>query len=288
VNGLFEVIPNNGSMLRKNDSSFTVTWIGHSTMLIQLEGLNILTDPMWSERASPFQFAGPKRYTPPGMKITDLPPINVVLLTHDHYDHCDKNTLKKLGDKPLYIIPLGVGKLLKSWGIVNFIELDWEQEYEYKGIKFICLPSQHFSGRGFWDRNKTLWCSYAIKGSEHSFCFIGDSGYFPGFKEIGEKYGPFNAAALPIGAFAPKWFMGPVHMDPFEAVKAYFELKAQVFIPHHYACFRLATDTPDSPLKLLREAMIRERVNMEDFLICKIGESRIFFSPTLKSGDERK
>jgi len=274
ANGLFEILNNDGAMLKSIDSLFTVTWIGHSTMLIQLEGMNILTDPIWSERASPFQFAGPKRYTPPGMKIEDLPEIDVILISHNHYDHCDKTTLKRLGNKPLYIVPLGLGKLLGRWGIENYLELDWWQEYEYKCKRFICLPAQHFSGRGFSDGNKSLWCGYAIKGERQSFCFIGDSGYFPGFKEIGEKYGPFDAAALPIGAFMPKWFMGPVHMNPDEALQALQDLKARIFIPHHYGCFKLASDPLNLPLQLLKESIISRRMSEKDFYILKIGESR--------------
>lgn len=131
----FPVLPNDGIYLRENNSEFSITWIGHSTLLIQVDGMNILTDPIWSERASPIQFAGPKRYTPPGLAFSDLPEIDVVLISHDHYDHLDKETIKKLGNKPLYFVPLGVGKILSDWGIENFVELDWWDSNKFNSIK---------------------------------------------------------------------------------------------------------------------------------------------------------
>ena len=220
-----EKVINDGAFLRENNNSFTVTWVGHSTLLIQLDGVTILTDPMWSNRASPFQFAGPKRYTEPGLTFENLPLIDIVIISHDHYDHLDKTTINKLGNTPLFLVPLGVGKFLKKIDIDNYRELDWWETINYKGLELVCTPSQHFSGRTPFNRNETLWCSWVVNGKTGNFYFCGDSGYFPGFCEISEKYGPFDLVALPIGAYLPQWFMGPVHISPVEALQVFKELR---------------------------------------------------------------
>lgn len=270
----FPLTINTGQYLRENKSDFSVTWVGHSTLLIQVDGLNILTDPIWSDRASPVQLAGPKRYVKPGLDFEDLPPIDVVLISHDHYDHLDKNTIEKLGNKPLYFVPLGIGELLSGWGVRHFIELDWWDSNKFNSVDFICLPAQHFSGRTPLDRNKRLWCSWLIKGKELKIYFGGDSGYFPGYAEIGEKYGPIDFAALPIGAFRPIWFMGPVHLSPKQAIKAFIDLKANTFIPIHWGTFDLADDLLDEPPGLLRKAIKNYGLNSEDFWLMKHGETR--------------
>jgi L-ascorbate metabolism protein UlaG (beta-lactamase superfamily) len=229
----FEVIENDGSFLRNNKDQFTVTWIGHSTLLIQIDGFNILTDPIWSDRASPVGFMGPKRHVKPGISLKDLPEIDFVIISHDHYDHLDKKTIKKLRNKPYYLVPLGTGRFFRKLHIDRYEEFDWHDSVKINGIEFICTPSQHFSGRRPFIVYNTLWCSWVIKGRENSFYFAGDTGYFPGFKEIGEFYGPFDAAALPIGSYQPQWFMGSVHLSPSEAVQAFTDLKGEVFVPIH-------------------------------------------------------
>lgn len=267
-----ETIPNDGSVLRTNKSDFTATWIGHSTLFYQMDGINILVDPIWSDYASPVSFAGPKRITPPAIAMENMPPLDIVLITHNHYDHCDLPTLKKLGNKPFYVVPLGVGKLIESAGITNYKELDWGQSIEYKGMEIICIPSQHFSSRTMFDRNKTLWCSFIVRNDKHSICHIGDSGYFPGFRQIGDEYGPFDICALPIGAFEPKWFMGPVHMDPYEAVRAFQELKGDILVPHHWGTFHLADDPFDLPPQLYLKAVEACGLGNERCLLPEPGE----------------
>ena len=271
-----DVIENDGAYLRQNQSEFTVTWVGHSTFLIQIEGINILTDPTWSERASPVEFAGPKRFTPPGTALENLPEIDLILISHNHYDHLNLPTLQNLNSNPLHLVPLKVGKLLRKNRIDNVMEMDWWDSYTYQELEIIFLPSQHFSARSGWDRNKSLWGSFVIKSPQRSFCFIGDTGYFPGFKEIGEKYGPFDIAALPIGAFLPAWFMSPVHLDPAEAVQAFRELDADIFIPHHYGTFILADDPLDLPMKLLQEEISKGNLSSNEVWLLKPGETRIF------------
>jgi len=267
-------VKNDGKALRENTGSFSVTWIGHSTLLIQIAGVNILTDPIWSERSSPFQFIGPKRFVKPGVRFEDLPEIHVVIISHDHYDHFDENTIRRLGNAPLYIVPLKVGKLLEDSDITNYRELDWWGSTTYRGIDFIATPAQHFSGRSLFNRNETLWSGWVIRGKKHRVYFAGDTGYFPGFKEIGERYGPFDIAAIPVGAYMPRWFMGPVHLSPEEAVQAFLDVKGKKFLPIHWGTFDLANEALDDPPKVLIGEIVHRMLPVENFWILKHGETR--------------
>ena len=208
------------------------------------------------------------------MAFEDLPEIHVVLISHDHYDHLDRFTLKRLGNKPFYLIPLCIGKYLRKWGIDNYRELDWWDNVEYQSLDFTCTPSQHFSGRGMFNRNKTLWCSWAVRGKTGSFYFAGDTGYFPDFKEIGKRFGPFDLVCLPIGSYLPKWFMGPVHTSPGEAIRAFQDLNGRIFLPVHWGVFMLADDPLDLPPAVLREEIERNELKNKHFWILKHGETR--------------
>lgn len=268
----FDRVENDGRWLKENRTECTVTWIGHSTLLVQMPGLNILTDPIWSDRCSPVGFAGPKRHVPPGLDFDDLPEIDVVLISHNHYDHLDKATIKKLGSASLYLIPLGLGNFFSDMDINNYRELDWWQSVHFNGVDFVCTPAQHFSGRSPFDRDRTLWCGWIALNEQHRFYFAGDTGYFPGFKEIGEKYGPFDFAALPIGAYLPRWFMRPVHTDPGEAIQAFLDLGAKRFVPIHWGTFDLADEPLDlPPAELLAEAKKQE----VEIWLFRHGETRI-------------
>lgn len=269
----FELAENDPQWLQNNSSLCTVTWIGHSSLLVQMEGLNILTDPVWSERVSPVSFAGPKRLVPPGIKFTDLPEIDIVIISHDHYDHLDKETIKKLGNKPLYIIPLALADFFEDLGITNYQELDWWDEIKFNNVRFICVPAQHFSGRKMFDQNRTLWAGWVLIGKDLKIYYAGDSGYFPGFKEIGKRFGPFDVAALPIGAYKPRWFMKPVHMDPVEAVDAYMDVQAKYFIPIHWGTFVLADEPMYEPPKKLMDEVHKRALNDSLFKILKHGET---------------
>ena len=236
-------------------SQLTVTWVGHSSLLIQLNGLNILTDPMWSERASPVQFAGPRRWVRPGIAFEDVPPLDVVLQSHNHYDHLDATTVRRLArahPEASWIVPLGLAAFVRKRGVSDHRvrELDWWQEHTIGSLRIAATPAMHFSSRGIGDRGDTLWCGFALSSDgangRHVY-FAGDTGYHPEFGAIGERYGPFDVALMPIGAYEPRWFMRYLHMNPEEAVAAFRALNARVMVPIHWGTFKLTDEAMDEP-----------------------------------------
>jgi N-acyl-phosphatidylethanolamine-hydrolysing phospholipase D len=241
---------------RQTDGSLRATWIGHSTVLLQIGAMNVLTDPIWSERASPVAFAGPRRLVPPAIPLTALPPIDVVLLSHDHYDHLDEATVKQLArDHPgaRWVAPLGVGALLTALGVAQVVELDWWQSTAAADTTVTAVPAQHFSGRSLLNRDRTLWAGFSIEADGWRVLYAGDTGYHPEFADIGRRLGPFDLAIMPIGAYAPRWFMKPVHMDADEAVAATVELgngartAAPPMLAVHWGTFRLTDEPMDEP-----------------------------------------
>jgi L-ascorbate metabolism protein UlaG (beta-lactamase superfamily) len=273
----FKISPNDGQYLRGNGAQFTVTWIGHATTLIQLEDKNILTDPVFSARCSPVSWLGPQRVMPPAPAFEHLPPIDLVLLSHDHYDHLDAATIKRLGNRPQYFAPLGVGNILPGWGIARerITELDWWQAREWNGLHLHCTPAQHFSGRGLHNRNRTLWCGWVVASQQQRVYFGGDSGYFPGFKAIGEKFGGCDLAILPIGAYQPRWFMSAVHMDPRQSAQAFLEVRAEKMLAIHWGTFDLADEPMDEPPQLLRAAADELGIAPGRVWIFQPGETRV-------------
>ncbi|MCB1178667.1 MAG: MBL fold metallo-hydrolase [Leptospiraceae bacterium] len=274
----FTQIDNDGKKLRENSTEFSVTWIGHASTLVQLDGINILTDPIWSERCSPVNFAGPKRYTKPGLKLEALPKIDIVIISHNHYDHMDLPSLKEL-DKlfsPTFFVGLKNKEFLESEGLKNVVELDWWDSKKIENIKVTFTPTQHASGRGIFDQRKTLWGSYVIEGKEKSFYFAGDTAYFSGFKKIGEKFPNLDFAILPIGAYEPRWFMKVVHMNPADSVQAFIDLGAKKLVPVHYQTFVLTDEALDEPLKNTIKEFEDKSINRESLIDLKIGESRTF------------
>lgn len=274
----FQIIQNNGQKLRENKNNFSVTWIGHATVLVQLEGKNILTDPIWSERCSPVKFAGPIRYTNPGVSLDDLPKIDIVLLSHNHYDHMDLDTLTQLEKrfKPLFLSGLNNKKLLKSAGLSNVHEMDWWDDIQEKSLKITFTPTQHFSGRKIIDLDESLWGSYVVTGEKKKFYFSGDTGYFEGFSEISEKFPEIDLAILPIGAYEPKWFMSPMHVDPHHSVKAFIDLKAKQMMPMHYQTFVLTDEALDAPLRQTYKEFENQNLSLDKLIGLKIGESYFF------------
>ena len=222
------------------------TLVNHSTVLIQTAGVNILTDPIWSERASPFTFAGPKRFAPPGIRFEDLPPIHIVLISHNHYDHMDLPTLRRLqsAHAPRVYVGLGNAPYLMPIGMKRAFEMDWWDSDCYSSdITVHCTPSQHFSARSPFDRNRALWCSYVIATPSGNIYFGGDTGFGPHFRDIHQRFPYIRIALLPIGAYLPRWFMSPVHLSPDEAFEAHKILGAHDSVAIHHGTFALADDS---------------------------------------------
>ena len=251
-------------------SQIRVTMVNHSTVLVQRSGFNLLTDPIWSERASPLPWIGPLRRRRPGVRMEDLPPIDAVLISHNHFDHLDLPTLRQLATRgrSTFVVAARCGRLLRSQRIESVHELDWGESLALPGVTIHCVPALHFSARGIFDRNKTLWCGYVIEYPESIVYFAGDTGFGIHFAEIREKFGSPQLALLPIGAYEPRWFMSPVHMAPEEAVRAHEILGAKTSIAIHHGTFQLADEAVDTPQKQL---MACRRDDL--FLILRNGQS---------------
>ena len=253
------VLGNDGDELRANGTHPTITWVGHATMLVQLDGVNILTDPIWSNHSGPLGF-GPRRLVPPGLRFEDLPPIHVVLISHGHYDHLDLPTVRRLAREhhPRFFVPLGIGKWLRQEGVQDVVELDWWDARPYRGLTFVATPAQHCSGRTLTDQNLRLWSSWAVLGSRERFFFGGDTGYTPGLAEIGRRLGPFDVAMLPIGGYSAFTAHHPNHLSPEESVQLFEDLHARLLVPMHWGTFALNVEPyREPPDRLLAEAQRR-------------------------------
>ncbi len=273
---------NDGAALRANAlnaEKATITWVGHATVLVQMHGVTFLTDPIWSDWPSPLAYIGPRRFVEPGIEIDNLPKIDFVVVSHNHYDHLDLPTLTALAQRNTdtkFFVPLGNGKLLNSKGIENVTEMNWGDSATYKDLTIHCLPTQHWSKRSISDTRKTLWSSWAVTGPAKRFYFAGDTGYFPGFKEIGEKLGPFDVAAMPIGAYEPTAMMKASHMDPAEAVMATLDIKADKALAIHFGTFDLSDEPLAQPPVLFREAAASTVLAGDKTWVFDIGETREF------------
>jgi len=260
-----------------------VTWVGQATVLIQHAGINVLTDPILSEMASPVSFAGPRREFPPGLDFDELPPIHVVVLSHDHYDHLDAATIRRLGSGPRYFVPLGLKAWLVEEGIPadRIVEMDWWESEKTviagSQLEMTATPSQHVSGRSLIDRNERLWASWAIRWSDFSVWFGGDTGYNDvQFREIGAYFGGFNLGIIPIGSYAPRDYMRAVHLDPADAVKVHRDIKAERSMAMHWGTFHLTAEPLLEPPKLLRDAVEIANLPAGSFSVFAIGESRAY------------
>lgn len=253
-----------------------ITFINHSTFLIQLRGMNILADPVWSDRCSPVSFAGPKRVHAPGILFEDLPRIDAVLITHNHYDHMDIPTLKRLQKafSPRIYAPLGNRAVLERHGMRDVVEMDWWQELPLgECLRLMCVPARHFSSRGLWDHNESLWNGFVIEGGTGAVYIAGDTGFGAHFKQIAERFRDISVALLPIGAFLPEWFMGPHHLSPADALRAHFILRARTSIAAHFGTFALGDDGQFEPEAALMDALRSADMGATRFLIPHPGEA---------------
>lgn len=255
-----------------------VTFVNHSSFLIQYQGINILVDPVWSERCSPVSFAGPKRMRPPGINFKDLPRIDLVLISHNHYDHLDKATIKKIiaTHSPKFICPLGVDHTLTKWGAVDIQAIDWYETVDCDSLKITATPANHFTSRGTFDRDKTLWSGFVINYGTHRLYYAGDSGYSDIFKHIGDRLGPMDLSLIPIGAYLPKWFMSPIHVSPIESVLIHQDVGSKQSIAMHFGTFPLADDGPQRPINELKENLAAHGIDENQFIAPEEGISYIY------------
>jgi L-ascorbate metabolism protein UlaG (beta-lactamase superfamily) len=276
----FPVIRPDLDFLRANRDEVSVTWIGHSTLFLQLGGLNILTDPHFSARAFMVQFAGPQRMGTLPVRLDELPRVDLVLISHNHYDHLDLDTVLALcaqpGGSPLFVAPLGVDLWLRAQGIERVERFDWWEEKRLLGMDVHFVPAQHWSSRTPWDRNSTLWGGWVLKTADFSFYFAGDTGYSKDFEDIGARFGGFDLAAIPVGGYLPRWFMKEQHVNPEEAVRIHLDVKARRSIGIHWGTFELTDEPLDEPIGELPAARRAHGVPAEDFVLFRHGETRVY------------
>jgi N-acyl-phosphatidylethanolamine-hydrolysing phospholipase D len=257
----------------------TLTWIGHSTALIQMSGLNVLSDPHFTERASPLAFAGPKRKTAIPITLQALPTIDAVVISHNHYDHLDTGSIKQLiqqaGGEPTFFAPLGVDRWLKEQGASKVIGLDWWEQAKLGAIEFHLVPVQHWSARSPFDSNATLWGGWVVKSEKFKWFFAGDTGYSKDFKDIHARFGDFDLAVIPLGAYEPRWFMADQHVNPAEAVQIHLDVGARQSIGIHWGTFELADESLDQPLLDLAEALDAAKVPRAQFITLNHGQTKV-------------
>ncbi len=282
------LVANDPEALRANEGSPTLTWVGHSTFLVQLEGRNFLTDPIFTDRASPAYFAGPKRVTPPGLALHQLPRIDAVLISHDHHDHLNARSVRGVlararaaGEPdPLFIVPTGLGKWFRKRGFPRVEELGWWERLdgsaapELGTLRVHGTPAQHWSQRFPWIVNRTHWSGFVVEGAGGKLFFPGDTGYSRDFADIRERLGAMTAALLPIGAYEPRWFMEPMHTNPEDAVRIHRDLGAALSVAMHWGTFPLTDEPFDEPPRRLREAQREAGVPEEAFWVMGHGETR--------------
>ncbi|XP_021240199.1 N-acyl-phosphatidylethanolamine-hydrolyzing phospholipase D isoform X1 [Numida meleagris] len=271
----------NPELVGKTGTGMRVTWLGHASVMVEMDELVFLTDPIFSQRASPVQLMGHKRFRPPPCTVEQLPKIDAVVISHTHYDHLDYNTVKSLnerfGSELRWFVPLGLLDWMQRCGCENVIELDWWEENCVPGhdaVTFVFTPSQHWCKRTVTDDNKVLWGSWSVLGPWNRFFFAGDTGYCVAFEQIGKRFGPFDLAAIPIGAYEPRWFMKYQHVDPEEAVRIHIDVQAKKSVAVHWGTFALANEYYLDPPVKLNEALERYGLKKEDFFVLNHGESQ--------------
>ena len=267
------------ALLISNKTKPTATWLGHATTWVQMGGLNIMTDPHFSERASPVQWFGYARRVKVPATVDELPAMDVVVISHNHYDHLDYQSVmdihRKSGGKTLFLVPKALDQTLKGWGVTRVKGLDWWESVEVNGTRFYCVPAHHWSARSGLDRNETLWGGWVAKSADFSFYFAGDTGYSADFAEIGKTFGGFDLAAIPVGAYEPRWFMKEQHVNPAEAVQIHRDVNARLSIGIHWGTFEMTDEPLSAPLRDLPLAMQQAGLSEEQFLMLQPGETRM-------------
>lgn len=275
---IFPLAENDPAWLRANRSEPTLTWIGHATFLLQINGKNILTDPHLTKRASPLPFGPPERFVRPGLDFDALPHIDAVVISHNHYDHLDQPTVKRLaaqaGGPPQFFVPLGIADWMAAQGIAGAIEMDWWEAADALDLRFHFVPAQHFSSRIGVDRNRTLWGGWVIEAANFRFYFAGDTGYSKDFADIGARFDGIDLAAIPIGAYNPRSIMAFMHVNPEEAVKIHQDVGARRSVAMHWGTFRLTLEPMDEPPQRLAKALEAEGLSPTDFFVMQHGETR--------------
>ena len=275
----FPLAKNEPQFLKDNKTQKTLTWIGHASFLLQIDGVNILTDPHLTKRASPVSFAGPSRTTPPGLNLEDLPIVDIIVISHNHYDHLDSQTIRQIikqqkNYQPLILVPLKLKKLLENFGATNVKELEWWDNTKFRNLKLHCVPVQHWSNRSF-NTNKTLWCGWVIESSNFKIFFCGDTGYSKDFLTIQEKFSYMDLSLIPIGAYAPRWFMKDHHCNVEEAIQIHKDIQSKQSIAMHWGTFQLTDEPMKEPIQLLKSLSVEKNLSKKEFIIMKHGETKI-------------
>jgi N-acyl-phosphatidylethanolamine-hydrolysing phospholipase D len=267
------VVPYDPAALTRNPA---LTWVGHATFLVRMDGATFLTDPIYSERASPLGFAGPKRLVPPGVPLEALPPVDFAFLSHDHYDHTDLPTLRSLAAMGVpFVVPTGMAELVRGAGGRGAGAPGGWDHAHVAGVSVTCVPARHFSGRGFADRNRRLWAGFVVAGRTRRFYHAGDTALVDGVAEVGQRLGPLDLAALPIGAYEPRVMMGPVHLNPEEAVRGALDLAARSAVGMHFGTFDLSDEPLDEPPRRFLAEAVRHGLGGRAFVMA-VGETRGF------------
>jgi N-acyl-phosphatidylethanolamine-hydrolysing phospholipase D len=287
--GGFEIVRPDLALLQANrrGPQVTVTWVGHATLFVQIGGLNLLLDPVFSDRTSPVSFAGPKRRVPLPVTLDELPPIDLVLISHSHYDHLDRRTVQALlrqpGGQPRFVVPLGLDLWLRNEGATRIEVLDWWDERRFGDLEVHLTPAHHWSSRSPFDRNRTLWGGFVMRTADYAFWYSGDTGYAPDFHDIRRRFGGFDLVAIPVGSYEPRWFMKAQHTNPLEAVQVFLDVGAREGIGVHWGTFELTDEPLDEPMLELPKALDALGVARDRFVLFRHGETRVYRRPVSAS-----